>query len=36
MIVLYNVAIVLLTVAAMEVVAALTHKYVMHGWGWGW
>ena len=26
----------LLTVAAMELVAAGVHKYVMHGWGWGW
>jgi beta-carotene 3-hydroxylase len=24
------------TVALMELVANLTHKYVMHGWGWGW
>jgi len=29
-------AIVILTVAAMELVAATVHKYVMHGWGWGW
>lgn len=28
--------IVVLTVAAMEFVAWWTHKYVMHGWGWGW
>ena len=28
--------ILLLTVAAMELVAAGVHKYVMHGWGWGW
>jgi beta-carotene 3-hydroxylase len=27
---------VLLTVAAMEAVATLVHKYVMHGFGWGW
>lgn len=25
-----------LTVAAMEYVASAVHKYVMHGWGWGW
>ncbi|MEB6379173.1 sterol desaturase family protein [Leclercia adecarboxylata] len=36
MLALYNTAIVLLTVAAMELVAALAHKYIMHGWGWGW
>ena len=29
-------AIVAATVAAMEAVAALVHRYVMHGWGWGW
>jgi beta-carotene 3-hydroxylase len=28
--------IVLGTVAAMEIVAAGVHRYVMHGWGWGW
>jgi beta-carotene 3-hydroxylase len=28
--------ILLATVAAMELVATLVHKYVMHGWGWGW
>ncbi len=21
---------------AMEAVAALSHRYIMHGWGWGW
>ncbi len=36
MLALYNTLIVLLTVAAMELVAALAHKYIMHGWGWGW
>ncbi|QDK19900.1 beta-carotene hydroxylase [Leclercia adecarboxylata] len=36
MLALYNTAIVLLTVAAMELIAALAHKYIMHGWGWGW
>lgn len=29
-------AIVLATVIAMEVVAWASHKYIMHGWGWGW
>ncbi|WP_083329882.1 sterol desaturase family protein [Pseudomonas sp. D1-3] len=24
------------TLTAMEGVAYLAHKYVMHGWGWGW
>ena len=36
MIVLYNVLIVLLTIVCMEIVVALSHKYIMHGWGWGW
>lgn len=31
-----NFGIVVLVVAMMELVANLTHKYVMHGWGWGW
>jgi beta-carotene 3-hydroxylase len=30
------VLIVLATVAAMELVAWASHKYVMHGFGWGW
>ncbi|MCW1430587.1 sterol desaturase family protein [Novosphingobium sp. JCM 18896] len=30
------VLIVLATVAAMEFVAWASHKYVMHGFGWGW
>jgi beta-carotene 3-hydroxylase len=30
------VLILLLTVAAMELVATGVHKYVMHGFGWGW
>jgi len=33
---LWNAGIVLLTVVAMEITAALSHKYIMHGWGWGW
>jgi beta-carotene 3-hydroxylase len=28
--------IVVATVAAMEGAAWLVHRYVMHGWGWGW
>jgi len=28
--------IVVLTVGAMELVAFAVHKYVMHGFGWGW
>lgn len=36
MLVVWNFLIVLLTVIAMEIIAALAHKYVMHGWGWGW
>lgn len=28
--------IVLATFAAMEFVAWSSHKYIMHGWGWGW
>ena len=24
------------TILLMECVAWATHKYVMHGWGWGW
>lgn len=30
------VAIAVLTFLAMEVFAWWAHKYVMHGWGWGW
>ncbi|MDF7659182.1 sterol desaturase family protein [Erwiniaceae bacterium L1_54_6] len=33
---LLNTLILLSTVVLMEVVAALAHKYIMHGWGWGW
>jgi beta-carotene 3-hydroxylase len=29
-------AIVAATVVAMEMLAAVVHRYVMHGWGWGW
>lgn len=28
--------IVIATAAAMEGVAWASHKYIMHGWGWGW
>jgi beta-carotene 3-hydroxylase len=31
-----NAAIVLAAVLAMEGLAWWSHKYVMHGWGWGW
>ena len=27
---------ILATVIAMEFVAWSSHKYIMHGWGWGW
>ena len=30
------IAVVVLTVLAMEFVAWSSHKYVMHGFGWGW
>jgi len=33
---LSNALIVLATVAGMEGFAWAAHKYVMHGWGWGW
>ena len=31
-----NIGLMLGTVLAMEVVAWAAHKYIMHGWGWGW
>lgn len=34
--VLLNSLIVLATLVAMEGVAWASHKYIMHGWGWGW
>ena len=34
--ILIPIAIVLATVASMEVMAYLSHRYIMHGWGWGW
>lgn len=33
---LSNTLIVLATVVGMEAFAWAAHKYVMHGWGWGW
>ena len=29
-------ALVVVTVVALEGVATLAHRYIMHGWGWGW
>jgi beta-carotene 3-hydroxylase len=31
-----GIALVAVTVAAMEAIAALSHRYIMHGWGWAW
>ncbi|RUR36943.1 sterol desaturase family protein [Vreelandella populi] len=36
MLAVWNTVIVLLTIAGMEIFATLAHKYIMHGWGWGW
>lgn len=33
---LIPIAIVAATVVVMEAVATYTHKYIMHGFGWGW
>ena len=33
---LVNTGIVVATVGATELVAHAVHRYVMHGWGWGW
>ncbi|MFC3459343.1 sterol desaturase family protein [Massilia haematophila] len=33
---LFNIFIVVLTVVAMEIFSIVAHKYVMHGFGWGW
>ncbi len=33
---LVNSLIVILSVIAMEGIAAFTHRYIMHGWGWRW
>jgi len=34
--ILINLAVVILTVCAMEFVAWSAHKYLMHGWLWSW
>ncbi len=34
--ILAKIAITLAACAAMEGVAWASHKYIMHGWGWGW
>lgn len=31
-----NVLVFLATLIGMEGFALVAHKYVMHGWGWGW
>lgn len=36
MLLLCNILIVVVTIIVMEIVAAVSHKYIMHGWGWGW
>ncbi|WP_306253667.1 sterol desaturase family protein [Parvularcula sp. IMCC14364] len=33
---LVNTLIVLVSIVAMEGFAWLAHRYIMHGWGWGW
>ncbi len=33
---LIEIAIVLATTALMEAVAWAVHRFIMHGWGWGW
>jgi beta-carotene 3-hydroxylase len=33
---LWNTFVVVVTVALMEVYSIVVHKYVMHGFGWGW
>ena len=33
---LWNAFIVVLTVVMMEVFSIVAHKYIMHGFGWGW
>lgn len=33
---LFPLLIVIGTAVAMELIAWAVHKYVMHGWGWGW
>ncbi len=36
LIVLLDTSIVLGSAAAMELVAWAVHRFIMHGWGWGW
>ena len=36
MTILLNILVVLATVAVMEGVAYAAHRWIMHGWGWGW
>ncbi|MXP67131.1 beta-carotene hydroxylase (plasmid) [Pantoea sp. Nvir] len=36
MIWVWNTLITLITVIIMEITATLSHKYIMHGWGWKW
>jgi len=36
MTIVINLIIVIASIVCMEILAALTHKYIMHGWGWGW
>jgi beta-carotene 3-hydroxylase len=36
MTIIERIGIVLATVLIMEFVAWSAHKYIMHGWGWGW
>ncbi|WP_295855631.1 sterol desaturase family protein [uncultured Xylophilus sp.] len=33
---LASIGVVLASVAGMEIVAWATHRWIMHGWGWGW
>ena len=33
---LINILILLASIASMEAAAWAVHRYVMHGWGWGW
>jgi len=34
--ILVPLAIVVVTVVAMDLIAAWVHEHIMHGWGWGW
>ncbi|MCI5043077.1 MAG: sterol desaturase family protein [Aquisalinus sp.] len=36
MTILTNILIVVVSIIAMEGFAWLAHRYIMHGWGWGW